>query len=112
MNSITRSEPFVSGGITASKRSEYIAEYVEAQSKSSGVNGEAKAVKGVEQGGRELSKAGTETVIRKNLSDAQAFAVSPLTETDRVSIQELYNRLGDTEIPSKIKDLDPILFSD
>jgi hypothetical protein len=77
------------------------------KAKASGVNGEARAVESVEQGGRELSKAGTETVIRKNISDAQAFAVSPLTEIDRVSIQELFKRLGDTEIPSEIKDLDP-----
>ncbi|HCF4091710.1 TPA: hypothetical protein NIE69_002123 [Pseudomonas aeruginosa] len=41
----------------------------------------------VEKGGRELSKAGTETVIRKNISDAHAVATYPLTEIDRVSIQ-------------------------
>ncbi|CAH0134035.1 MULTISPECIES: hypothetical protein [Pseudomonas] len=43
MKSITRSEPFNSGGITASKRSEYIAEYFESQSRATGVNSEAQA---------------------------------------------------------------------
>ncbi len=78
--------------------------------KASGVNVEARAVESVEQGGRELIKAGTLVIIGKNISDFRnnisnsPLGIDPITEFSNFSIKDIERRFIDSNSPSAIND--------
>lgn len=81
-------------------------EKVNEKAKASGVNGEAKSVESVEQGGRELMKAGTQLIFRKNYSESP-LGIDPITEFSNFSIKDIERRFIDSDSPTAIKDYEP-----
>ncbi|RTX96349.1 hypothetical protein EJ576_21735 [Pseudomonas sp. C 49-2] len=92
-------------------------EKVNEKAKASGVNGEAKSVESVEQGGRELMEAGTQVIIGKNISDFRKnisnspLGIDPITEFSNFSIKYIERRFIDSESPSAIKDFGILNYS-
>jgi len=77
------------------------------KAKASGVNGEARAVDGVEHGGSELMKAGTQTLVKKQIYEN---SFDPILEFSTISIPDIIERFESSNSPTSIKDFEPVLF--